>query len=136
MAQDEIVLTPQELAVQRTEMASERTRLANERTLVAWLRTGSVVPTTVGGKQVTYVPGDIDLQQAGEFVPREIRTGRTDYRSIEVLDGLDEGEVLGIPMVSRLKDEHERLEARIRNSRRFGASRGGERRPADQKRRK
>jgi HlyD family secretion protein len=70
------------------------------------------------------------VEEAGDFVPREIRTGRTDYRVIEVLGGLAEGDVLGIPMASRLKDEHERMEARIRNSRSFGGGRSEQRRPA------
>jgi hypothetical protein len=49
---------------------------------------------------------------------------------VEVLDGLSEGDVLGIPMVSRLKEEHDRMDERIRQSRSFGAGRDGPRRPA------
>ena len=49
---------------------------------------------------------------------------------IEVLEGLSEGDVLGIPMVSRLKEEHDRMDERIRRSRSFGAGRGDARRPA------
>jgi HlyD family secretion protein len=64
-------------------------------------------------------------KNGGGYAPREIRIGRTDYRVVEVLDGLAEGEVLGIPMVSRLKQEHDQIEARIRNRQSFGA--GGER---------
>ncbi len=55
-----------------------------------------------------------------EYRPRAIRTGRSDHRVIEVLDGMEEGEVLGIPMVSRLKEDHDLLDARIRRSRSFG----------------
>ncbi len=54
------------------------------------------------------------------YVPREIRTGETNDRRIEVLDGLEEGDVLGIPMVSRLKTENDRLDARVRGTRTFG----------------
>jgi HlyD family secretion protein len=61
------------------------------------------------------------VKDAGDYVPREIRTGRTNYRVVEVLDGLAEGDVLGIPMVSRLKEEHDRIEERIRNRQGFGA---------------
>ncbi len=64
------------------------------------------------------------VKDGGEYVPREIRTGRTDHRVIEVLDGLREGDVLGIPMVSRLKEENDRLDARVRSTRSFG---GGDR---------
>lgn len=70
------------------------------------------------------------VKDGGDFVPREIRTGRTDYRVVEVLGGLSPGDVIGIPMVSRLKDEHDRMDARIRSGRTFGAGQGGERRPA------
>lgn len=75
-------------------------------------------------------PPVVLVAAGGEFVPREIRTGRTDYRVIEVLEGLSEGDVLGIPMVSRLKEEHDRMDERIRRSRSFGAGRGDARRPA------
>ena len=67
------------------------------------------------------------LKEGGHYVPREIRTGETDYRVIEVLDGLEEGDVLGIPMVSRLKAENDRLDDRMRRTRSFGKSRGGDR---------
>jgi HlyD family secretion protein len=70
------------------------------------------------------------VKDGDDFVPREIRTGRTDYRVIEVLGGIVEGDVLGIPMASRLKDEHERMEARIRKSRSFGGDRGRDKRPS------
>jgi len=79
-----------------------------------------------GGAEVPVVL----VEDAGDFVRREIRTGRTDYRVVEVLSGLSAGDVLGIPMVSRLKDEHDRMDARIRRSRSFGGGQGGERRPA------
>lgn len=58
------------------------------------------------------------------YVPREIRTGETNDRRIEVLDGLEEGDVLGIPMVSRLKTENDLLDARVRGTRSFGRRRG------------
>ena len=68
------------------------------------------------------------VKQGGDYVPREIRTGRTNYRVVEVLEGLAEGDVLGIPMVSRLKEEHDRIDARLRDRRSFGAS-SGKRKP-------
>ncbi len=63
------------------------------------------------------------VREGGDYRPRRIRTGRSDQRVIEVLEGLEEGEVLGIPMVSRLKEDHDRLDARIRRSRSFGTGR-------------
>jgi multidrug efflux pump subunit AcrA (membrane-fusion protein) len=66
-------------------------------------------------------PAPVVLVKSGSnYAPREIRTGRTDYRVVEVLEGLAEGDVLGIPMVSRLKQEHDETEARIRDRQTFG----------------
>jgi len=61
------------------------------------------------------------LQSGDQFKPHEIRTGVSNYREIEVLSGLEVGDVLGIPMRSRLKADNDRLESRIRSSRSFGA---------------
>ena len=73
------------------------------------------------------------VKDGGEYVPREIRTGRTDHRVIEVLDGLREGDVLGIPMVSRLKEENDRLDARVRSTRSFGAGDRGSKSAKDRR---
>lgn len=73
------------------------------------------------------------VKDGGEYVPREIRTGRTDHRVIEVLDGLREGDVLGIPMVSRLKEENDRLGARVRSTRSFGGGDRGKKSAADRR---
>lgn len=67
------------------------------------------------------------------YVSRAVRTGRTNYRVIEVLEGLAEGEVLGIPIVSRLKEENDRLDARVRSSRSFGGGKKSERKSADRR---
>jgi macrolide-specific efflux system membrane fusion protein len=64
-------------------------------------------------------PSTVLVKTGDGYSRREIRTGRSDYRVIEVLDGLEHGEVLGIPMTSRLKDQHEELQQRIRESRTF-----------------
>ena len=75
------------------------------------------------------------LRQRGEaYEERRIRTGRTDHRVVEILDGLSTGDVLGIPMVSRLKADHDRLDSRVRGSRSFGAgssSKSGGRKSGD-----
>lgn len=68
------------------------------------------------------------VKDGDTYRPREIRTGSSDHRVIEVVDGLEEGDVLGIPMVSRLKQEHDLRDARVRRSRSFGGGdRGGKR---------
>jgi HlyD family secretion protein len=73
------------------------------------------------------------VKDGSDYVPREVRTGRTNYRVVEVLSGLEEGEVLGIPMVSRLKEEHDRLDARVRGTRSFGGGDRGKRKPTDRR---
>lgn len=61
------------------------------------------------------------LRSGGGYEPRPLRTGRSDQRRVEVLEGLREGDVVGIPMRSRLKEEHDQLDARMRDERSFGA---------------
>jgi HlyD family secretion protein len=68
--------------------------------------------------------GRVLVKEDGDFVPREIRTGASNYRVVEVLDGLEEGAVLGIPMVSRLKQENDLLGSRLRGTRSFGGGSG------------
>jgi HlyD family secretion protein len=82
---------------------------------VAALQNGDAAADTAGRSTVLVKVDDT-------YTPREIRTGRTDYRVIEVLAGLEGGEVLGIPMASRLKEQHDLLQERIRRSRTFGGS--------------
>ncbi len=60
------------------------------------------------------------VKNGSEYTPREIRVGETDYRVVEVLEGIEPGEVLGIPMTSRLKADHDILDARVRSSQSFG----------------
>ncbi len=59
-----------------------------------------------------------------EYEPRPIRTGRTDHRVIEVVEGLEAGDRLGIPMVSRLKAAHDRRDQRIRKTIGAGTTKG------------
>jgi multidrug efflux pump subunit AcrA (membrane-fusion protein) len=73
------------------------------------------------------------VKEGSDYAPREVRTGRTNYRLVEVLSGLDEGEVLGIPMVSRLKEENDRLDARVRGTRSFGGGDRSKRKPTDRR---
>lgn len=62
------------------------------------------------------------LKDGSQSVPRTVTTGLSDLRQIEILAGLQEGDVLLIPMTSRLKAENDRMEERIRSSRSFGVS--------------
>jgi hypothetical protein len=62
------------------------------------------------------------LKQDGEFVPHRVKIGLSDFKQAEILSGLNESDVLGVPMTSRLKAENEQMEKRIRSSRGFGTS--------------
>ncbi|MEE8577958.1 MAG: efflux RND transporter periplasmic adaptor subunit [candidate division Zixibacteria bacterium] len=62
------------------------------------------------------------IKEDGRFVAREVEIGLTNFRNTIILSGLSEGDILGVPMVSRLKDANDRLEQRIRSTRSFGAS--------------
>lgn len=62
------------------------------------------------------------VKQGEKFAPRPVRIGKSNFRQAIVLEGLEEGDILGVPMTSRLKAENDRLEERIRSSRSFGTS--------------
>jgi HlyD family secretion protein len=63
------------------------------------------------------------VKEDGAFASREIRIGARNYRVVEVLDGLEEGAALGIPMTSRLKQDNDLLDSRVRSTRSFGSGR-------------
>jgi HlyD family secretion protein len=62
------------------------------------------------------------LKKEGKFKPHPVEVGLLDFKNAEVMSGLQEGDVIGIPMVSRLKDENDQREERIRSSRSFGTT--------------
>jgi HlyD family secretion protein len=59
------------------------------------------------------------LKQGSDFLPRTVEIGLSNFKQAEIVSGLSQGAVLGVPMTSRLKEETERLEKRIRRSRSF-----------------
>lgn len=61
------------------------------------------------------------LKQGSGFVPHKVQTGTSNFTQTEILSGLVEGNILGVPMTSRLKAENDRREEMIKGSRRFGA---------------
>lgn len=61
------------------------------------------------------------VKDGGQFVSREVEIGLSDFRQTEIISGLTESDTVGVPMTSRLKDENDRMEQRIRSSRSFGA---------------
>ena len=62
------------------------------------------------------------LKKGNGFVHHQVEIGLSNFREAEVLAGLAEGDILGIPMTSRLKEENDRMEERIRSSRSFGTT--------------
>ncbi len=61
------------------------------------------------------------LKQEGKFILQLVETGLSNFKQVIILAGVEEGSILGVPMTSRLKNENDRLEARIRSSRSFGS---------------
>jgi len=62
------------------------------------------------------------LKNGSAFEKTFIKTGLSDFKSIEILEGLKEDDILGVPMTSRLKEDNDRREERIKSSRSFGTS--------------
>ncbi|MFQ5964369.1 MAG: efflux RND transporter periplasmic adaptor subunit [Candidatus Scalinduaceae bacterium] len=60
------------------------------------------------------------LKQGSEFVLHKVNIGLSNFKQTEILSGLSEGSILGVPMTSRLKEENDWRENRIRRSRSFG----------------
>ncbi len=74
-----------------------------------------------GGRQERNVRQAL-VKEGNEFALREVEVGLSNFKETIVLSGLNEGDILGVPMVSRLKEENDRMEERIRSSRSFGTS--------------
>ncbi|HPR64267.1 MAG TPA: efflux RND transporter periplasmic adaptor subunit [Thermoanaerobaculia bacterium] len=54
------------------------------------------------------------------YEPKPVKIGLRNFRDCEVLEGLEEGDVVGIPMRTQLKEENDRRENRFRSSRELG----------------
>ena len=63
---------------------------------------------------------EVLLKQGDEFVLHKIKVGLLNFKVAELVSGLSDGDVLGVPMTSRLKVANERLKKRIKSSRSFG----------------
>jgi HlyD family secretion protein len=68
---------------------------------------------------------EVMLKKGERFESQKIRIGLFDFENAVVEEGLKEGDIVGVPMLSRLKEDNERMEQRIRSSRQFGS--GGSR---------
>jgi len=63
---------------------------------------------------------EVLLKEGTQFFPREITIGLSDFKSVEILTGLSEEDIVGVAMTSRLKADNDRLEERMKSGRRFG----------------
>ncbi len=63
---------------------------------------------------------EVLLKAGTQFSPLEITSGLSDFKNVEVLTGLSEGDIVGVVMTSRLKADNDRLEERMKSGRRFG----------------
>ncbi len=63
---------------------------------------------------------EVLVKQNGSFVQREIEIGLTNAENAVVVSGLTDGDIVGVPMTSRLKEENDRMEQEIKGSRSFG----------------
>jgi HlyD family secretion protein len=62
------------------------------------------------------------LKNGSEYVPTNIEIGLSDFKQTVIQSGLKEGDIVGVPMVSRLKEQNDEMEQRIRSMRSFGTS--------------
>lgn len=61
------------------------------------------------------------VKQGEEYVPRPIKIGMNNFNEAIVEDGLQKGDVVGVPMTSRLLEDEARMEQRIKSTRTFGS---------------
>ncbi|MBN1895436.1 efflux RND transporter periplasmic adaptor subunit [bacterium] len=54
------------------------------------------------------------------YESRQITIGLSNFQQIEILSGLKEGDVIGVPISSRVQQESDRFEQRIKSERSFG----------------
>ncbi len=62
------------------------------------------------------------LKKGNSYEPRRIEIGLDNFKEVEILSGLNDGDIVGVFMTSRLKEENDRRETRIRSSRSFGTT--------------
>ena len=64
----------------------------------------------------------VRVKENGGYQLREVEIGLSNFRDAEVLSGLKEGDIVAVEMQSRLKQENDELQNRIRSSRSFGTT--------------
>jgi hypothetical protein len=79
---------------------------------------GFAVNETNGGHQAG--ESTVFVKQGVRFVPRQVKTGLSNFRQVEIASGLNEGDVIGVPITSRVQQESDQFEQRIKGERSFG----------------
>jgi HlyD family secretion protein len=62
------------------------------------------------------------LKKGNRYEPQRIEIGLDNFKDVEILSGLTEDDIVGVFMTSRLKEENDRRDTRIRSSRSFGTT--------------
>ncbi len=65
---------------------------------------------------------EVLVKQGNTFAPRAVELGLMNAQEAVVLSGLTDRDTVGVPMVSRLKEENDRMQQEIKSSRGFGSS--------------
>ncbi|MFZ1683657.1 MAG: efflux RND transporter periplasmic adaptor subunit [Candidatus Zixiibacteriota bacterium] len=65
---------------------------------------------------------EVLVKEGDTFAPRAVELGLMNAQEAVVLSGLTDRDTVGVPMVSRLKEENDRMQQEIRSSRGFGSS--------------
>jgi len=79
---------------------------------------------TMALRQAPKGPSNIRIamvKSGAGYESREVEIGRSDFNQTIILSGLNEGDIIGVSMNSRLKADNERMEQRIKSSRSFGS---------------
>ena len=63
---------------------------------------------------------EVLLKKGDRFVPQKVEIGLFDFELAIITSGLQEGDTVGVLMTSRLKEEENRMEQRIKSMRSFG----------------
>jgi HlyD family secretion protein len=63
------------------------------------------------------------LKKGNNFEPQWVEIGLDNFKDVEILSGLNEDDIVGVFMTSRLKDENDQTADRIRSRQTFGSTR-------------
>jgi len=59
--------------------------------------------------------GIVMLKRGNRYEPKSVKIGLDNFQEVEILSGLQENDVVGVSMSSRLQEENDQNQARIRN---------------------